>query len=75
MTTRLAAALVMLVVLLSLSPAPDQCDQPTFARANPGLCYSGFPFPQPIGGGGRQQGGGGGGGLIGRVLHAVGSLL
>jgi hypothetical protein len=36
-------AAAVLVVLFILAPAPDQCDQPVFARANPGLCYPGPP--------------------------------
>jgi hypothetical protein len=71
--TKVAAVLVVLFVL---APAPDQCDQQVFARANPGLCY-----PGPLGSfpGGSHTGGGGSGGLlggIGRVVHNLtGGLL
>lgn len=52
---------------------PPQCDQPVFARNNPGLC-SYFPFPNldPRGGGGSDGGLLGG---IGRVLHGLSGLL
>lgn len=64
----------VLVVLFILAPAPDQCEQPTFARANPGLCYPGpfgsFPGGHPGGGSGGLLGG------IGRIVHNLtGGLL
>jgi hypothetical protein len=70
--TKVAA---VLLVLFILAPAPDQCDQPVFARANPGLCY-----PGPLGSfpGGAPTGGGSGGllGGIGRIVHNLtGGLL
>jgi hypothetical protein len=62
------------VVVFVLAPAPDQCDQPVFARANPGLCY-----PGPLGSLPGGSGGGGSGGLlggIGRIVHNLtGGLL
>lgn len=70
-------AAAVLTVLFVLSPAPDQCDQLVFARANPGLCYQG-PLGSLPGGGGPTGGGGSGGllGGIGRVVHNLtGGLL
>lgn len=67
-------AVVVALVFLPLD-VPSQCEQPTFARVNPGLCSSPFPdFNVPPGGGG----GGDGGiiGAIGRALHGLtGGLL
>lgn len=56
-------------IVLALAPAPDQCDSPTFARANPQLCYVGFPFPQPA-----PTGGGGSGGILGTIGKILGGL-
>lgn len=71
-----AVATALVVIMLSPSNIPDQCDQIVFARSNPGLCYPGplGSFPDSSGGGG----GGNGGilGTIGRVLHGLtGGLL
>jgi hypothetical protein len=62
------AVIVALVITFSLSPVADQCDQPTFAKANPGLCY-----PGPLG---RLPGSGGppDGGIIGAITRALHGL-
>jgi hypothetical protein len=78
MANSLAAVALVVVVLVLPSDVPldvpDQCDQPTFARANPGLCGDSSPYP-PFPGSGPP----GDGGLIGgiaRVLHGLtGGLL
>lgn len=65
---------IAIVITFSLSPVADQCDQPTFAQANPGLCYSGPLGRLPVGGGPPDNGGLIGG--IARVLHGLtGGLL
>lgn len=63
-------AIVVMVVILVLSPSdvPDQCDQLVFARANPALCYAG-PFGQFPG-----HGGGGDGGILGTIGRVLGGL-
>jgi hypothetical protein len=68
------AAIVAALVIIFTSPIADQCDQPVFAKANPGLCNYQGPFGQFPGGGGGGDGGLIGG--IGRVLHGLtGGLL
>jgi hypothetical protein len=68
-------ALVVAVSILFLpSDFPPQCQDPHFARVNPGLCFD-TPFPTfpPVGGGGGNGGLLGG---IGRILHGItGGLL
>lgn len=72
---KLATAVVVLTIIFAPmdSPKNPQCDDVTFARANPGQCQiiSGpFPdFPPNAGGGGHQ------GGLGGLIHRLTGGLL
>jgi len=52
------------------TPDLDQCDNPAFRAANPGLCDPSGLFPRI--GGGQPGGGGSGGGILSRILHAIG---
>lgn len=78
MTTKAASLALTVALVFGITvPAdrPDQCDQPTYAAANPGLCQSAGPFgfggsPPPTGGGPR-----GPGGLAGLIHHLTGGLL
>jgi hypothetical protein len=72
---RAAVVLTLMILLLAPMDVPEQCDALVFARANPGLCYSG-PYGHFPGGGGGGSGGGGILGTIGRVLGGLtGGLL
>jgi hypothetical protein len=65
--------LIVAVVIVCAPPNYPQCDDPTFARSNPGLC-----FPGPLGQLPPTGGGGGSGGIlgtIGHILHDIGGLL
>lgn len=67
------AVVVVFTLMVVLAPrdVPKQCDQPVFARSNPGLCYAGpfGSFP------GTQTGGGGsGGGILGAIGRVLGGL-
>jgi hypothetical protein len=67
------AVVCAVVVWAAPIPAdiPEQCDSPTFARANPGLCGDDlFPFPRPPRGGDGDDGG-----LIGRIIRGIGNLI
>jgi hypothetical protein len=52
------------------TPIPDQCKDPVFARANPGLCNTDSGSPFGVGGGG----GGGSGGVLGGIGKILGGL-